>query len=232
MSTAAASIAEEPTQDELTIELEDQAPRPLGDRRRLTAIWLLRQRAKLLNTRWKARQKHWTEELTEATQALNNLIDEEIPTASGDRKKRLEDIKEAREEIKERKKEKGTDLDGCTSAIKANEAALTETADADMVIATQQKLSFEDTVALADGLELTPGSLELIDAAAREILQATDSASASRLEDVKELATAIAAMKISGVHLVTPTAEAVESEGEQTDHSAEGGESDEDDPPF
>jgi hypothetical protein len=224
MTATAAIIEEPPTVDDTAEDLgsEGHQLRSLGDRRRLTSIWLLRQRAKLLNTRWKARQKHWTEELTESTQALNSLIDEDLPSSKTDLMERLKAIKGAREECKDRKTEKGRDLDGCTSAIKANDAALTETADADLVQSVQQRLAFEDTVALADGLDLTPGTLELIDAAAREVIQATDNASATRLEDVKELATALASLKISGMHLVTPAAEAVESDGDLADHASDG----------
>ncbi len=234
MSNAAASIIEEPPTAEDTADdlgSEGHQSRSLGDRRRLTSIWLLRKRAVLLNTRWKARQKHWTEQLTEATQALNNLIDEDLPTSKADLTERLKAIKDAREECKDRKKDKGSDIDGCTSAMKANDAALTEAADADLVQSVQQRLAFEDTVALADGLDLTPGTLELIDAAAREVIQATDNATATRLEDVKELATALASLKISGMHLVTPAAEAVESDGELADHASDDDAS-EDDPTF
>jgi hypothetical protein len=241
MSNSAA-LAEDHTPDELTVVLEDTSTEAAGEaelvgsgigyQRRCTAIRLLREREPLLLNRQKGRQKHWAEQLSEATKAMNAEIKRDIPKASQERYDMIKAIQDAFEEHAEREREKKKDIDACKAAVEANATALQETATADVeAVAVQQQL-FDETQELAKGLELTQGTLELIDAAAREVLQANPEASTVYLAAVAELATALASMKINGMHLVTPPAEAVESDGELADHAGEGDEAEEGDVPF
>jgi hypothetical protein len=238
MSNSAA-LAEDSTPDALTVVLEDTPAGEaelvgsgIGYQRRCTAIRLLREREPRLVTHLKGRQKHWAEQLSEATKAMNAEIKKDIPKGSQDRYDMIMAIQDAFEEHAEREREKKKDIDACKAAVEANATAFQETITTDLEAVAQQQHLFDETQELAKGLELTDGTLELIDAAAREVLMATPDASTVYLAAVAELATALASMQISGMHLVTPPSEAVESDGDQPDHSGEGDEAEEGDVPF
>lgn len=201
-----------------------------GPTRRLTAIQLLHDRRATLVRVQKAEEKDWSERIAEAKSTLDALIDAEKPPTSKERGDRLDAIQAAKADHTRCIAQKAVETGKRTAAVKANDAALVETIQAQRDPSPQQRLDLGDTVALAEGLELTEGTLELIDAAAREVLGAGGESSA-RMDDIKELAAAIASLGLSGIHLITPTAEAVEEEGHLADHSAEG-EPDEGDVPF
>jgi hypothetical protein len=233
MSNAAATIIADPTKDELTIELEDPAGAGnlvgsgIGYQRRCTATRLLREREPRLTTHLKGRQKHWAERLGEATKALNGEIKKDIPKGSQDRYDMIKAIQDAFEAHAETDRQKKKDIDACKAAVEANSTAFHETATADVEAVAQQQQLFDETQELAKGLELTQGTLELIDAAAREVLQGNPDANTLYIEAVAELAIALASMKVSGMHLVTP----VETDGELADHAGDDDAS-EDDPTF
>jgi hypothetical protein len=90
-------------------------------------------------------------------------------------------------------------LDVKTAAVQANEDAFRETAMAQLD-GTQQQLPLGDRLRLAEGLDLTAGTLALIDAAARDALGKPDLREQER-EEIAELATALAALGIDGMTL-------------------------------
>lgn len=171
----------------------------LGAQRRLTAIRLLLRRGSALEAAVKLERKIWSDKLADQTKARNERIREATPTTSEERAERLDIIRRDLLDHEKMELAKRLALDVKTAAVQANEGAFRETAMAQLD-GTQQQLPLGDRLRLAEGLDLTSGTLALIDAAARDALGKPDLREQER-EEIAELATALAALEIDGMTL-------------------------------
>ena len=205
-----------------------------GPTRRCTAINLLFRRGVALDTALASEKTKWGKKLKDAIQELDDLCDPEKtpkPASAKERGEHLDRIFAARETRDKIKRDRAKAEDEATVRCKANAQALTE-CQSTRAGGSQQNLPGVLNK-LAEGLELTPGTLELIDAAAREVLSSAGSKNAPDIDDIRELAAAIAEMRIDGSRFVAATSEAVAmDEGETEDLSAEVGDDPDSDVPF
>lgn len=207
-----------------TIDTVPNSAEALAALRRNAAIKLLSGRLKRMDDLEipACRKKH-AGILTEATKAQTEAIDKPLPSTAKELRAWGDSVKAATAEIRKREKEKKDELDELTSERKMTEQAFIETIESEET-GLQQGLDFGDKTAVADGLALTPGTLERIDAEARQILAAKGTGSAPVA--IAELATAIAGLGISGATLVKAASDDVEEDAEakaeETDADAEG----------
>lgn len=201
----------------------------LGAQRRLTVIQLLHARGQYIDIRIAACRKNHALLIGEATKEMNALIEQADPPRK-DALDRVHAIRSAKGEIDDRKRAKAAELDSLTASRKETEQALVEAIQSKIDDTNQLGLDLGDKLALADGLGLSPGTIQLADAEARRVIAAKGEGSAP--SDVTELALAIAGMGISGEKFIVAPSEDVDDSDGGEDLSGEAPEDDEDDPSF
>ena len=207
----------------------------LAKARRYTAITLLRRRGDRLANELASTTVFWKKEIADSVAELDALCDPKEspkPATLKERGERLDQIYEVKKERDRAKAGKAKACGDIQALIEANEQAIDECFAA-KPNGAQQPLPLGDRRQVADGLELTPGTLELIDAAAREVLTSAGSKNAPDIDDIRDLATAIAMMGIDGSKFVPATSDAVVADDKpQTDESGADGDGPESDVPF
>ena len=201
----------------------------IGAQRRLTVIQLLHARGQYLDLKIAACRKNHATLIGEATKAQNELIEQADPPKK-DALERVHAIRAAKAEIDDRKRAKAAELDTLTSSRKETEQALVEAIQSKIDDTTQLGLDLGDKLALAEGLGLSPGTIQLADAEARRVIAAKGEGSAP--SDVTELALAIAGMGISGEKFIVAPSDDVDDSDGGEDLSGEAPEDDEMDTPF
>jgi hypothetical protein len=205
-----------------------------GPTRRCTAINLLFRRGVALDNTLATEKTKWGKKLKDAIQELDDLCDPEKtpkPATAKGLSEHLDKIFAAKEKRDQIKRDRAKAEDEATVRCKANAQALVE-CQSTRAGGPQQNLPGVLNK-LAEGLELTPGTLELIDAAAREVLSSAGSKNAPDIDDIRELAAAIAEMGIDGGRFVSATSDAVEMDDkEPEDMSAEAGDDPDSEVPF
>ena len=180
--------------------------RGLGAMRRCAATRLLSGRMISLASDIRARRKAWAKSLAEANNEFFAIVgQDDVPRK--DAPARLLAIQSARRSIVQMNDARSHELGALKESHAAVSAAFFETID------SQSVLDLGERQTLAAGLDLTQGTLEIIDAAARDLIAVGRPVP----DDVQDLVLAIAGLGFSGERLVSVASGSVEVD----DHAGE-----------